>query len=122
MKKYNKFGAAYRNIKQFDVEKVDNVDPNAAVFRVYSGKDDFYLFFLPNYETKQVEISTDVNTTFSDAVLEFMINSGDVANVMKEVYNKAFQQVVKEEPKLMTLNLPKLDLPEMTFDHFIGNN
>ena len=48
MRKYNKFGAAYRNIKQFDVERVDNVDKNAAVFRIYSGKDDFYLFFLPN--------------------------------------------------------------------------
>jgi hypothetical protein len=114
-KRFNKFGAAYRNIKQFDVEKVDNVDPNAAVFRIYSGKDDFYLFFLPNYETKQVEVSTDINTTFSDAVLEFMINSGDVANVMKEVYTRTFQQVVQEQPKLMTLELPSLDLPELNY-------
>jgi hypothetical protein len=115
MKKFNKYGAAHKNIKQFDVEIIPNVDKNAVVYRIYSGEDDFYLFFLPNYETKQVEVSTDINTPFSDAALEFLINSGDVANVMKEVYNRTFQQVVQEQPKLMTLELPKLDLPELNY-------
>jgi hypothetical protein len=113
MKKFNKFGAAHKNIIKFDVEKIDNVDPNAAVFRIYSDKEDFFLFILPNYETKQIEVGTDVNTKFSDMVFEFLVNSGDIENVIKEVYKKAFQEVTVEEPKLMPLNLPSLELPKL---------
>ena len=114
MKKFNKFGAAHKNIIKFDVEKIDNVDPNAAVFRIYSDKEDFFLFILPNYETKQIEVGTDVNTKFSDMVFEFLVNSGDIENVIKEVYKKAFQEVTVELPKLMPLNLPSLELPKFT--------
>ena len=82
MRKYNKYGAGYRNVKKFEVENILHKDENAAAFRIYSGKDEFYLYFLPNYENKTVEVSTNVNTKFSDSVLEFLINNGDVTNIM----------------------------------------
>jgi hypothetical protein len=116
MKKYNKWGADYKNIKQFDVETLSGKDDTEVVFRIYDKKDEFLLFFNPNYDNKTIEVGTDRNTKFSDAVLEFLINSGDVENVMKQVYAKAFNQNTipqpTELPKLVSLNLPQLDIPE----------
>jgi hypothetical protein len=114
--KYNKYGADYKNIKQFDVETISDKDDVEVVFRIYDNKDEFLLFFTPNYEDKTIGVATDRDTKFSDAVLEFLIKSGDVENVMKQVYHKAFSQnnipQPTELPKMVSLNLPQLNLPE----------
>jgi hypothetical protein len=45
------------------------------------------LCFIPtNYEEKQVGISLDRTTPFSDAVLTWLINSGTAEKMMKEIY------------------------------------
>ena len=81
------------------------------MFRIYSDKEDFYLFVLPNYETKQIEVSTDVNTKFSDMVFEFIANSGDLENIIRQVYLKSFQTQPVEAQQPTTLNLPELAIP-----------
>jgi hypothetical protein len=108
--RYNKWGAAHKNIKQFDVETLSGKDDTEVVFRIYDKKDEFLLFFNPNYDNKTIEVGTDRNTKFSDAVLEFLINSGDVENVMKQVYAKAFNQSPQSQPLQVPLTLPKLTL------------
>lgn len=116
MKKYNKWGADYKNVKQFDVQLLSDKEDIEAVFRIYDKKDEFLLFFTPNFENKTIGVATDRDTKFSDAVLEFLIKSGDVENVMKQVYNKAFQQNTIPQPlqlpKLVSLKLPQLNTPE----------
>jgi hypothetical protein len=105
--RYNKWGAAHKNITQFDVEPILHKDENAVAFRIYSNKDEFLLYFTPNYENKTVEVGTDRNTKFSDATLEFLVNSGDVENIMKQVYTKAFIEVPADnQPQQVPLNLP----------------
>lgn len=110
--RYNKWGADYKNVKQFDVETLSDKDDTEVVFRIYDKKDEFLLYFTPNYENKTIGVVTDRDTKFSDAVLEFLIKSGDVENVMKQVYSKAFNQAPQVQPQQLTLNLPKLDIPE----------
>ena len=112
MKKYNKYGAGYKNVRRFEVENILHQDENAASFKIYDDKDEFMLYFLPNYENKTVEVSTDRNTIFSDSVLEFLINNGDVTNIMEAVYTKTFKEVpANNQPKEVSLNLPTLNLP-----------
>jgi hypothetical protein len=107
MRKYNRFGAAHRNVKRFEVENVLHEDANAAAFKIYSSKDEFYLYFLPNYENKTVEVSTDRDTKFSDAVVEFLANNGDITNILEAVYTKAFKQIpANDAPQQVALNLP----------------
>jgi hypothetical protein len=108
MKKYNKFGANHRNVTQFEVENILHEDKNAAVFRIHSNKGEFHLYFLPNYENKTVEVSTDVNTKFSDAVVEFLANNGDITNILEAVYTKAFKEVptTQDSPKEISISLP----------------
>ena len=107
MRKYNKYGAADKNVRRFEVENILHEDKNAAAFRIYDKKDEFYLYFLPNYENKTVEVSTNVNTKFSDAVLTLLINNGDVTNIMEAVYTKAFKEIpVNNQPQQVSLNLP----------------
>ena len=110
--KYNKYGANHRNVRRFEVENILHEDKNAAAFKIYDSKDEFYLYFLPNYENKTIEVSTNVNTKFSDSVLEFLINNGDVTNIMEAVYTKTFRpQVQPEKATEISLNLPSLNLP-----------
>ena len=112
MRKYNKWGAADKNVIKFDVENILHEDKDAAVFRIYSRRDEFYLYILPNHQTKQVEVSTDRNTKFSDAVLELLINNGDVTNIMQAVYTKAFNQAPQQpQATEVSLNLPTINLP-----------
>jgi hypothetical protein len=107
MKKYNKYGAAYKNVRRFEVENILHEDANATTFHIYDTKDEFYLYFLPNYENKTVEVSTDRNNKFSDAVLELLINNGDVTNIMEAVYTKAFKEVpANEQPQEVAVKLP----------------
>ena len=104
---YNRYGAADKNKIKFDVENILHQDKNAAAFRIYSTKDEFLLYFIPNYENKTVEVSTNKNTKFSDAVLELLINNGDVTNIMEAVYTKAFREIpVDNQPQQVSLNLP----------------
>jgi len=106
-RRFNKYGAAYKNVRRFEVENILHEDKNAAAFRIYDSKDEFYLYFLPNYENKTVEVSTNVNTKFSDAVLELLINNGDVTNILEAVYTKTFKEVpVNNQPQQVSLNLP----------------
>ena len=112
MKKYNKYGAGYRSVTRFEVENILHEDKHAAAFHIYSDKDEFYLYFLPNYENTTVEVSTNTDTKFSDAVLEFLLNNGDVQNIMEAVYNKAFEPENRPETATqIPLNLPSLNLP-----------
>jgi hypothetical protein len=104
---YNRYGAAEKNVKRFEVENILHEDKNAAAFRIYDSKDEFYLYFLPNYENKTVEVSTDKDTKFSDQVVEFLVNNGDVTNIMEAVYTKAFKEVPADnQPQQVSLNLP----------------
>jgi len=106
-KKYNRYGAAYRNVRRFEVENILHQDKNAASFRIYDSKDEFYLYFLPNYENKTVEVSTDRDTKFSDSVVEFLANNGDITNILEAVYTKTFKEVpVDNQPQEISLNLP----------------
>jgi len=109
-KMFNRYGANHRNVKRFEVENILHEDKNAAVFRIYSAKDEFMLYFLPNYENKTVEVSTNVNTTFSDAVVEFLANNGDITNILEAVYTKAFNQVPQSQPLQVPITLPKQTL------------
>ena len=113
--RFNKYGAAYKNIKQFDVEVLSDKDDKEAIFRIYDNKDEFLLFFTPNYENKTIQVGTDRDTKFSDATLEFLIKSGDVENVIKQVYAKAFGEV--NTPKEVSLNLPDLKLPTFSLGY-----
>ena len=107
MRKYNKWGANHRNKIKFDVENILHEDKNAAAFRIYSTKDEFLLYFLPNYENKTVEVSTDRDTKFSDAVVELLANNGDITNILEAVYTKAFKEIpVNNQPQQVSLNLP----------------
>jgi hypothetical protein len=107
MKKYNKYGAGYKNVRRFEVENILHQDENAASFKIYDDKDEFMLYFIPNYENKTVEVSTDRNTIFSDSVLELLINNGDVTNIMEAVYTKTFKEIsANNQPKEVPLNLP----------------
>jgi hypothetical protein len=107
MRKYNRYGASHRNVKRFEVENILHKDENAAAFRIYSDKDEFNLYFLPNYENKTVEVSTDKDTKFSDAVVEFLANNGDITNILEAVYTKAFNQIpANDQPQPVSLNLP----------------
>lgn len=110
MKKYNKYGAAYKNVKRFEVENILHEDKNAAVFRIYTDKDEFYLYFLPNYENKTIEVATDRDTKFSDAVVEFLANNGDITNIMEAVYTKAFKEIpVNDQPQEVAIKLPEFN-------------
>ena len=107
MKKYNKYGAGYKNVRRFEVENILHQDKNAASFKIYDDKDEFYLYFLPNYENKTVEVSTDRDTKFSDAVVELLANNGDITNILEAVYTKTFKEIpVDNQPKEVSLNLP----------------
>jgi hypothetical protein len=48
------------------------------MIRCYNKKDECYVLYQPNYEEKQVGISLDRTTPFSDAVLTWLINSGQL--------------------------------------------
>ena len=91
MKKYNKYGAANKNEVKFDSEivtiyKDQELPSDLLMIRCYNKKDECYVLYQPNYEEKQVGISLDRTTPFSDAVLTWLINSGTAEKMMKEIY------------------------------------
>ncbi len=92
MKKYNKFGAAEKNEVKFDSEIVTEykgqpLPEDCLMIRCYSKKEECFVLYQPNYEEKQVGISLDRTTPFSDAVLTWLINSGTASKMMKEIYS-----------------------------------
>ena len=91
MKKYNKYGAADKNEVKFDSEivttyKEQQLPEDVLMIRCFSKKDECFILYQPNYEEKQVGISLDRTTPFSDAVLTWLINSGQAESMMKEIY------------------------------------
>ena len=91
MKKYNKYGAAKKNEIKFDSEivttyKGQKLPDDFLMIRCYNKKDECHVLYQPNYEEKQVGISLDRTTPFSDAVLTWLINSGTAERMMKEIY------------------------------------
>jgi hypothetical protein len=121
MKKYNKYGAKEKNVVKFDSEivtiyKEQQLPDDILMIRCYNKKDECYVLYQPDYEKKQVGISLDRTTTFSDAVLTWLINSGTAEKMMKEIYtilwgenntvvlSEQMQAPVQYELKLPTLN------------------
>ena len=110
--RYNKWGANHRNVRRFEVENILHEVENAAVFKIYDTKDEFHLYIIPNYENRTVEVSTDKNSKFSDAVVEFLVNNGDITNILEAVYTKAFVNAgkhsspTKTDSKQVALKLP----------------
>jgi hypothetical protein len=105
MKKYNKYGAANKNEIKFDSEiitiyKEQQLPDDILMIRCYTKKDECHVLYQPNYEEKQVGISLDRTTPFSDAVLTWLINSGTAEKMMKEIYQILWgdnsQQTVSE--------------------------
>lgn len=91
MKKFNKYGAKEKNVVKFDSKivteyKDHKLPDDVLMIRCYNKKDECYVLYQPNYEEKQVGISLDRTTPFSDAVLTWLINSGTAEKMMKEIY------------------------------------
>ena len=120
-RKYNKFGAADKNTVKFDSEilteyKGQKLPEDVLMIRCYNKKHECHVLYQPDYEKKQVGISLDRTTTFSDAVLTWLINSGTAEKMMKEIYtilwgenntvvlSEQMQAPVQYELKLPTLN------------------
>ena len=112
MKRFNKFGAADKNEIKFDSEivtkyKEQDLPDDVLMIRCYNKKNECYVLYQPNYEEKQVGISLDRTTPFSDAVLTWLINSGQAESMMKEIYQVIWGSQ-EQQLSLPTLELPKL--------------
>jgi hypothetical protein len=120
-RKYNKFGAADKNTVKFDSEiiteyKGQKLPEDVLMIRCYNKKHECHVLYQPNYEEKQVGISLDRTTPFSDAVLTWLINSGTAERMLKEIHSilwgenntvvlsEQMQAPVQYELKLPTLN------------------
>lgn len=92
MKRYNKYGANDKNEVKFDSEivtiyKEQQLPEDVLMIRCYSKKDECFVLYQPNYDTKEVGISLDRTTPFSDAVLTWLINSGTAEKMLKEIHS-----------------------------------
>ena len=92
MKKYNKYGANEKNVLTFDTEilneyKGETLGEDLVMMRAYTKKDECYILFAPNFADKKIGLSLDRTTTFSDAVLAYLINSGEAQKIMSAMYN-----------------------------------
>jgi len=119
-KKYNKFGAAEKNIKLnlYDIELVREyngkpVDENAIVAKIIGKEETFHIFILPNYEKKWVNMGCDSNTDFAQQVTQLMMESGEAEYLIKQVYNKCFP----EQPTSVENGLPTY---QSSFDRFMN--
>ena len=113
MKKYNKYGAADKNEIKFDSEivtkyKEQDLPDDVLMIRCYNKKNECYVLYQPNYEEKQVGISLDRTTPFSDAVLTWLINSGTAESMMKEIYQILWGDNGDTVVLKDTIELPKL--------------
>jgi hypothetical protein len=103
MKKYNKFGADYKNkrLDLYDIEIVseyneNKIDENSIVAKVIGTKETFHIFILPNYDEKWVRMGCDSNTDFAQQVTQLMMESGEAEYLIKQVYGKAFTDKLDE--------------------------
>ena len=92
MKKYNKYGADDKNVITFDTEILDeykgeSIAKDLIIMRAFTKKDECYILFAPNFADKKIGLSLDRTTTFSDAVLTYLINSGEAQKIMSSMYN-----------------------------------
>ena len=92
MKKYNKYGADEKNVITFDTEILDEykgkpIADDLIIMRAFTKKDECYILFAPNFADKKIGLSLDRTTTFSDAVLTYLINSGEAQKIMSAMYN-----------------------------------
>jgi hypothetical protein len=90
--KFNKYGADHKNVLTFDTEilteyKGEPIADDLIIMRAYTKKDECYILFAPNFADKKIGLSLDRTTTFSDAVLAYLINSGEAQKVMSAMYN-----------------------------------
>jgi len=111
-RKYNKWGAGDKNITLYDIELVKTyngtpVPPDTLVSKIIGKKETFHLLFIPNHETKEIRFGADVNTNFSNQVMDLMIQSGEAEHLMKQMHEVAFGSKPVEQ---VQLTLPKLDL------------
>jgi len=119
-KKYNKFGADHKNVKLnlYDVELVSEyngkkIDENSIVAKIIGTEETFYIFILPNYEKKWVNMGCDSNTDFAQQVTQLMMESGEAEYLIKQVYNKCFP----EQPISVENGLPTY---QSSFDKFMN--
>jgi hypothetical protein len=117
MRKYNKYGAGHKNITLYDIELVKTyngtpVPPDTLVSKIIGKKESFHLLFIPNHETKEIRFGADVNTDFSNQVMDLMMQSGEAEHLMKQMHQVAFGDKQVEE---VQLKLPQLDLPSLQY-------
>lgn len=111
MKKYNKFGAAEKNITTFDTEiiskyKEQDLPDDLLMVRCYTKNEECHVAFIPDYENKRVGTTMDSDSVFATSVLQWMIDSGTAERLMKEIYQILWGS--EEQQPLSTLQLPKL--------------
>jgi len=122
MKKYNKYGADDKNVITFDTEILDEykgepIADDLIIMRAFTKKDECYILFAPNFADKKIGLSLDRTTTFSDAVLTYLINSGEAQKIMSAMYNLlGWNNEVKapstEHSRFGGIELPQL--PQLT--------
>jgi len=125
-KSFNRYGADHKNEVKFDSEilteyKGQPLPEDVLMIRCYNKKHECHVLYQPNYKEKQVGISLDRTTPFSDAVLTWLINSGTAEKMLKEIHSILWGQDTGnvslseqiESPVHYELKLPKLDLPKL---------
>ena len=114
MKRFNKYGANDKNEVKFDSEivtkyKEQDLPDDVLMIRCYNKKNECYILYQPNYEEKQIGISLDRTTPFSDAVLTWLINSGTAETTMKNIYSILWGEDTGNTIVKDTIQLPKLE-------------
>jgi hypothetical protein len=122
MKKYNKYGADEKNVITFDTEILDEykgetIADDLIIMRAFTKKDECYILFAPNFADKKIGLSLDRTTTFSDAVLTYLINSGEAQKIMSAMYNllgwnNEVKVTATEHSQFGGIELPQL--PQLT--------
>ena len=126
MRKYNKYGAANKNVRKIDSEivteyKGKKVPDDILMIRMYDKKNECYVSFVPNFADKVIGLSVNQDNEFSDRVIEYLANSGIAEKIMKEIYVAVWGnqqptttiQGTFSSPIQQPLTLPKLNLPKL---------
>ena len=50
------------------------------------------MFFLPDYNNKRINFGADSTSDFATQVTELMMQSGEAAHLIKQLYDKAFNK------------------------------
>jgi len=89
--KYNNWTVGDKNVLHFDQEilteyKGKPVADDIMIIRCSTKKDECHVLFMPNFADKKIGLALDQTSTFSDAVLTYLINSGEAEKIMKGLY------------------------------------